>query len=256
MTLDKSSYDCTGGSCTGFYKDEIYTPKELLASWINGDGNITDPQTGITYACNSFAEPGGQQDATSVSAVKTSGYLGGRPLGSPLLTRPDNLMSFHLYKNGGLAVANWKGSTEAQTIQNINAVAAYAASGKVVFLLAHNTSEMPTTGANSWETVLNTLYPWKNAGRIKIQSAQKTYNELLRSPWTYSDATGYATRSYSSYNDFHLVSGSPAIRSGTNVGLTTDYAGRPWKSTPSIGAYEYFSQQGGGFSGMNFNLGW
>jgi len=41
-------------------------------------------------------------------------------------------------------------------------------------------------------------------------------------------------------SDFTLTSASPAIWTGINVGLTTDYAGNPVHNPPSIGAYEYF----------------
>jgi hypothetical protein len=45
--------------------------------------------------------------------------------------------------------------------------------------------------------------------------------------------------SYSLATDFKLQSGSPAIHAGTNVGLTTDYAGNPVPSVPDIGAYQF-----------------
>lgn len=50
---------------------------------------------------------------------------------------------------------------------------------------------------------------------------------------------------FKSTTDFRLQSGSPAINAGTDVGLTTDYAGNPIKGLPDIGAYEF---QGGGRS--------
>jgi hypothetical protein len=40
--------------------------------------------------------------------------------------------------------------------------------------------------------------------------------------------------------DFRLRAGSPAIGAGINVGLTHDYDGKQFKSTPSIGPYEYY----------------
>jgi hypothetical protein len=43
--------------------------------------------------------------------------------------------------------------------------------------------------------------------------------------------------------DFHLQSTSPAINAGIDVGLTSDFEGKPIVGTPDIGAYEY---QGGG----------
>ena len=41
-----------------------------------------------------------------------------------------------------------------------------------------------------------------------------------------------------SSTDFHLQSNSPAISTGTYVGLARDYDDRPWNNPPSIGAYE------------------
>lgn len=52
---------------------------------------------------------------------------------------------------------------------------------------------------------------------------------------TYGDPIFIST----STPDFHLKSGSPVIRAGVNVGLTTDYAGNPVPGVPDIGAYEF-----------------
>ena len=41
--------------------------------------------------------------------------------------------------------------------------------------------------------------------------------------------------------DFHLISGSPAINSGINVGLTRDFAGTTVSNPPSMGIYTYIS---------------
>ncbi len=43
--------------------------------------------------------------------------------------------------------------------------------------------------------------------------------------------------------DFDLQSSSPAINAGTDVGLTTDYAGNPISGLPDIGAFEYIPAQ-------------
>lgn len=45
--------------------------------------------------------------------------------------------------------------------------------------------------------------------------------------------------------DYHLVSGSPAINTGINVGLTTDFAGNPVSNPPDMGIYEYVSNCSG-----------
>ena len=65
-------------------------------------------------------------------------------------------------------------------------------------------------------------------------------------------ATSYGATTYSVITDplfvstvtpdFHLQPASPAINAGVNVGLTTDYAGRPvpFGSAPDIGVYEWY----------------
>jgi len=60
---------------------------------------------------------------------------------------------------------------------------------------------------------------------------------------------------FRSTTDFHLLPTSPCIGAGTDVGLTTDFAGmtvpHPARATPSIGAYEFY----GGGGGMKMGLG-
>lgn len=55
-------------------------------------------------------------------------------------------------------------------------------------------------------------------------------------------------------NDFRLRQGSPAIRAGTDVGLTTDFRGRSIGTIPDIGAYESIETGGYkfGFFGPNY----
>jgi hypothetical protein len=233
LLFDKS--DPTG-VLPGFYKDEIYTFKNTLASWINANGNIIDPQTGNTYVVNSFAEPGGVQDTTSIAAVKGAGFLGDRPSGGP----NEIATSINLFKAGYSPNTNYRGATEAETISNINSACASAAQeGRVVFLLAHDATEVPLTGPNSWETIINTLKPWHDAGFVKVQSAQMTYDELRQAPWTYDSGTGVSTRTYDTYSDFHLRSDSPNIDAGTVTSVATDFAGNPIYGASDIGAYEY-----------------
>lgn len=50
---------------------------------------------------------------------------------------------------------------------------------------------------------------------------------------------------FKSTTDFRLKAGSPAINAGTDVGLTTDYLGKPIRGLPDIGAYEFQSVGGG-----------
>jgi len=56
--------------------------------------------------------------------------------------------------------------------------------------------------------------------------------------------------------DFTLQVGSPCINTGTDVGLTEDYAGNPVDANPDIGAYEYqdIDSPGSASLGMNLDL--
>jgi hypothetical protein len=62
----------------------------------------------------------------------------------------------------------------------------------------------------------------------------------------YKTATGYDSNSptpanplFVSSSDLHLRSGSPAINSGVDVGIATDFDGNPRVGAPDIGAFEY-----------------
>ena len=69
----------------------------------------------------------------------------------------------------------------------------------------------------------NTLAAW--------QTASSQTGNLASDPLFVSTSTP----------DFHLQSNSPAIKAGTDIGLTRDFAGNPVGTPPSIGAYEYYS---------------
>jgi hypothetical protein len=73
----------------------------------------------------------------------------------------------------------------------------------------------------------------------------------LKEAYAYMDANGtnnkptdgnlvrYGLSGKFTVSDYHLLSTSPAIDAGTDVGLTTDYAGNPIYGAPDIGGYEY-----------------
>jgi hypothetical protein len=81
----------------------------------------------------------------------------------------------------------------------------------------------------------STSYSWSG---YKIASSQDVHS--VNSDPLFED---------SSNTDFKLLTGSPAVNAGVNVGLTTDYLGNLIKSSPDIGAYEqyiiyHYSSQG------------
>jgi hypothetical protein len=74
-----------------------------------------------------------------------------------------------------------------------------------------------------WGTTLQTWAAW---------SASRDIHSITSNPLFVS----------TSIPKLQLQSGSPCIEAGTNVGLTSDYAGNPVPSVPDIGAYEFVAQ--------------
>ncbi len=241
VALNRSSSDCTGGACAGFYKDEIYDPKTKLETMI---GAVTDPQTGLPYVCNSWAAPFTVGDTTLDQAVRTAGYTNGRRVSSPQV-----LTSQNMYQMQVIGAATWRGATNADTQQRVNQILARAAQdGNAVQFLVHITDGIPATGDNSVDTMLRVIQSWLSTGKVKNNSAQMIASELRASPWTYDAATGISTRTWTDQSDYRPLPGSPVIYSGTTiVGLhpTTDYDGNASPITgapgPSIGAYEPYN---------------
>ncbi|MFC1608770.1 right-handed parallel beta-helix repeat-containing protein, partial [Patescibacteria group bacterium] len=91
----------------------------------------------------------------------------------------------------------------------------------------------------------NNVYDSGTVATIKESGAAKTVSEA-EAAWS-----GFSSNvssdpllsniggSYALATDFTLQSLSPAIDAGTDVSLTTDYAGSPIYGLPDIGAYEY-----------------
>jgi hypothetical protein len=250
IAIDRTSGDgpdCSSGKTpSGFYADEFKGIKTFLESAI---GTTTDPQTGAAYVCNSYAHAGGSYDANSSTALRTSGYTSGRTSRQSTF---QNLMSQDMYMHYYLAYDKWYGADSATTIANINNICFAAAQhGLVVFLLSH-TGEVPVAGDNSWETIAAVLAAWNGNG-VTVTSAQKMAAAVRATPWSYNTSTGVSTRTFTAYTDYRLKAGSPAINAGTDVGLTTDFLGKPIRGLPDIGAYEFYGATGN--FGFGFGMG-
>jgi len=46
-------------AATGYYKSELADAKDLITAFINSDGDVTDPYTGVTYECRTYEAPYG-----------------------------------------------------------------------------------------------------------------------------------------------------------------------------------------------------
>jgi hypothetical protein len=85
------------------------------------------------------------------------------------------------------------------------------------------------------------LSEFKNMG-VRILSFAEAQAYIASTSTASGD--GYA-RTFTQSYDGRLKAGSPAINAGTDVGLTTDFAGKPVRGTPDIGAYEFQAVAGG-----------
>lgn len=114
---------------------------------------------------------------------------------------------------------SWGNSTVALSANNGGQNDGTNGSGNVY---AYNMFGPEATNFITWgASIYSTVAAWQTASS---QSGNLASNPLFVS---------------SSKPDFHLQSNSPAIKRGTSVGLTRDYAGSPVGTPPTIGAYEY-----------------
>jgi hypothetical protein len=245
ITIDRSDNTCDGGNCTGFFKDEVYTPIATIENIVNGDGNITDPQTETTFHVRSYAYPNNEANANYAVALKSAGFSTVQDFNSGSV---QDLSSFDSQYIPYMWVTSLIGSTAADTARKVRWLGTLASEyGLVISIGAHSEAEASTVNQNGWPTILATLAEFGNS--IRVVSAQELYDTIIQTPWTWApDGTypltsGVATRIYgtSATGDYHLQSTSPAINAGTNVGLTSDIVGTvvPQGGGYDIGAYEY-----------------
>ncbi|HXW69227.1 MAG TPA: choice-of-anchor Q domain-containing protein, partial [Dissulfurispiraceae bacterium] len=111
---------------------------------------------------------------------------------------------------------------------------------------------MAQSGAASHYVIDYNLYPTGALDAFYDTSNPQTFTSWqaigfdLHSPTPANIQFANSSGSYSLPSDFKLLSTSPAIGTGVNVGLTLDYAGDIVSSPPDIGAYEYIGKDKNG----------
>jgi hypothetical protein len=210
-------------AATGFYKVEVADSKTQAEALL------------ADYTATTFAVPWGADSTNLYNAVIASGYDSFR-YSSGRTTANFDLASINLYRMGYFITSDYLvGATDADTISNTKAFCENVAnSGMVIYLLAHSTSEATV---EQWGVILDTIQTY--CPSITITDAA-TFVDTVKNggEWTTADNITY-TRTWADLSDFRLKAGSPAINAGTDVGLTTDFAGRPIIGIPDIGAYEH-----------------
>jgi hypothetical protein len=152
--------------------------------------------------------------------------------GPPSGNITENNIFYQPVSNTTTVLSDSEGSTNGNMIGNQFDYNVYYAPGATFFASLNCGATPPTTAANisalrtAWATY-SSSYPTNDAH--SVASDPKFTNKS----GTYSLAT-----------DFTLAYNSPAIKAGTNVGLTTDYRGRPVPATPDIGAMQHLYSVG------------
>ena len=107
--------------------------------------------------------------------------------------------------------------------------------GGYASVIAHNTGEYTQ---EQWQTLIDTIVVTPAMSIVLPRNAANTIR--TGGLWTDADGDGLRwIRTFTNQENYQLQYLSPAIDSGTDVSLTTDYAGNNIYGTPDIGAYEY-----------------
>jgi len=230
----------TSGYSAGLFRDEILEPKTWMADMlINGDGDIRDPQTGMTYVCRTFAAPFGRQSGASQQAAMNAGYLMSRS-NDPNGRNYRYLVDVNMFAVKFSSASDFVGADETATRKNARALAYGAIAGGIVIpFLAHNTTEMTL---EQWVWCLD---EWSKFGDSLVVTSCQVFADTVHDSglWT-NNGDGTYSRTYESYTDYHLGSGSPCVDSGIDLGddFALDYDGlnqNHYGSGWEIGPYVY-----------------
>jgi len=202
------------------------------------------------YTVRTFVHPGNNADDTTRSDILASGYAGSRGSG---LTPSEKMESINVFNIEPVSLYKYFGNdkdpqdTEGKVEQYMAARIEYLKwVGGIAALYAHTTSEFTSA---AWDKLLTELA----SQRANVTTLGNAISYLK----TYDPSGDLATADDMTYTrtmvnaaDYRLRAGSPAINAGTDVGLTTDYLGKPVRGTPDIGAYEFQSVAGGMLMGL------
>ena len=226
-------------------------------------GSATDLETAMhedagcsAYLCKSMSWPGdavttniltaaAANMGTSLKALRwstgfwtTTEYKGPSDLSNQYIYAASMCHTAERLKGVG---GDYDGLTTAQKKDRIEQGARnlvlWAAQGYWVNILHHYTSLTDT----EFQWMLDEIVKYTSTYNIKIKTFDGVIDDILNSGSWSTTGNGYYTRTFTGTDDYHLLSMSPLINAGVDVGLTSDYEGKhvPMASFPDIGAYEY-----------------
>lgn len=211
----------------GLYKSEMVDAKATLEDTIiNGDGNIIDPQTGLTYTVNSWAAPYNRVNDLSRSATIDTGFELARHSENSFLVDMW-YRDIDMYKVEALGGNTITGADEAATRSIARKMGLMLArKGGILVAMGHGTGGDITT--DEWEYLID---EWSKIPELQIMSAQLAADYIKNSgSWT-DDGDGTYSKTLS-YSVFEVNAGSSLINAGTNPfsdgdGNQTDFNGKP-----------------------------
>lgn len=234
------------GNCTGneIYSNFIYD--HPTKSQISGDGlkfynNIIDGVRGVSYRAGigdglSLESYAGQVNNNEIyNNVIANAADNGLLIKYGTQGTHDNLIKNNIFINNTLYQLRYEFSGDngegigSQTFQN-NLFYSTETTDVIFYEKMASAGARPMTVAEF--NAMNGITTGMTAGEVADIIANNLNGDPL---FVDGDNADYALR------DYNLSVSSPAINTGTGVGLTVDYAGNLWAASPSIGALEYDS---------------
>lgn len=229
-----------GAAATGrYYVNEITNAKATLEAGILN--------AGLVWTARAFIHPQDYANALTKTAVINAGLLGSRSdytSGATNIYNLDvtNIRSFQASARFGTTDT----ITEAALRRNIAAWVEWLGyTGGIGVIYGHTMHAgdyLYNENIEDWTIIIDEL--------AKSGITVKTLSQAISDIRTGADHNignvyySCATETDSCIADssnYHLQSASPAINTGVNVGLSSDYEGNPIVGLPDIGAYEYQS---------------
>ncbi|MBU2025263.1 MAG: polysaccharide deacetylase family protein, partial [Patescibacteria group bacterium] len=190
-------------------------------------GSIEDIESNLSTTVTASSYPYNQWDSDTTTYLKNNNINGAR-------TGPSGYTDM-----SDIDVYDVQGQVMGGTIMPMTNVSRNTAGfceylnllGEIIVFYSHNTSQFTY---DNWDNLLDAL--------VNCNVQVKTFSQAvayIRANGTLNGGTQRYERAFSDSSDYSLQYDSPLIDTGTDLGLTTDYAGNPIYGTPDIGAYEY-----------------
>jgi hypothetical protein len=208
---------------TGFYKVELLDPLTILNATLTG------------YSARTMSLPYGDTSPDVQVAMAAAGWDGA---GGDQWTSSLNLNAVNIYDVVYIDVTEFLtyDDPDADTLRDrmVEFCEWLQGEGRIVCLVSHTAAHCSIP---QWSVMLDVAEQYDD---IAITSLAGAVDLITAGDWSTSDNMTY-TRSWVGDADYSVLSDSPCINAGTNVGLTTDYLGNPVPSGSGydIGAYEY-----------------